>query len=400
MFSTNMWKDKDSTTTFLKFIANLRRKTIEDIKDTTSTHKFIRALRDGGRLVRCYTQNIDGLEAREGLVTDMARGKGHRSRFSPRIIASPVPAMVEPGSEFDGGCECVQLHGDLQSLRCSVCANVLPWTEEYSAYLDSGNAPPCQTCQDKNEHRESKGRRSLPAGLLVPNIVLYGEDHPQSGHLGPISESDIRLRPDALVIMGTSLKVHGLKILVKELARSIHSKKTGTVIFVNNTRPSDSVWGDVIDYWVEQDCDGWVEDLKVRCPGIWSRAPEIQDVTETSSSTESTPLNTGTKTSPLLAKLEMPRPGSATESKALATGTTTPTSTSSTRSCSSDPRMSIEFVLNHENASISQMETPSKPENHTLKRGRGGTSTLPKRKKRLDGAGAMKMKVEKVAVAA
>lgn len=39
----------------------------------TATHHFIRLLHDRGQLLRCYTQNIDSLEAAAGLPTDKAR---------------------------------------------------------------------------------------------------------------------------------------------------------------------------------------------------------------------------------------------------------------------------------------------------------------------------------------
>jgi hypothetical protein len=68
--------------------------------------------------------------------------------------------------------------------------------------------------------------------------------------------------------MGTSLRVHGLKILVKEFAKAVHLKG-GKVVFVNQTKPPESTWGDFIDYWVEWDCDDWVLDLKQRRKDLW-----------------------------------------------------------------------------------------------------------------------------------
>ncbi|KAF8064265.1 hypothetical protein FPV67DRAFT_211636 [Lyophyllum atratum] len=67
----------------------------------------------------------------------------------------------------------------------------------------------------------------------------------------------------------TSLKVNGLRKLVKEFAKTVHgstpssSSSTakpwqGKVVFVNNTPPS-SEWNGIIDYHVEGDSDTWVE---------------------------------------------------------------------------------------------------------------------------------------------
>jgi NAD-dependent histone deacetylase SIR2 len=68
--------------------------------------------------------------------------------------------------------------------------------------------------------------------------------------------------------MGTSLKVHGLKVMVKEFAKAVHVRG-GKVVFVNRTKPPESTWGEFIDYWVEWDCDEWVLDLQERRGDIW-----------------------------------------------------------------------------------------------------------------------------------
>ena len=84
-----------------------------------------------------------------------------------------------------------------------------------------------------------------------------------------------------LIIMGTSLKVHGLKKLVKDFARSVHStgssassgsKKPCKVIFVNKTAPG-SEWSDIIDCHISGETDAWttkvIEDWKKMRPTDW-----------------------------------------------------------------------------------------------------------------------------------
>jgi hypothetical protein len=93
-----------------------------------------------------------------------------------------------------------------------------------------------------------------------PNVVLYGEPNPVSDDISSIMAHDLKFGPDLLLIMGTSLKVHGIKNLVKEFAKSVHSKKNGKVVFINQSQPAESSWKDVIDYWVEVDCDEWAHD--------------------------------------------------------------------------------------------------------------------------------------------
>ncbi|PMD19039.1 DHS-like NAD/FAD-binding domain-containing protein [Hyaloscypha hepaticicola] len=268
LFDSMIWSDPFTTSIFYMFISSLRQK-IQDVESTTATHQFIRTLRDGGRLVRNYTQNIDCLEEREGLCTDLTKGPGNRSRFNYRSQRETRPETIDGDHSLFGGVEVVPLHGTLIWLRCGICSKLSSWDDEerVNATL-AGTAPDCPACTEYNAHRTGKGRRGLAVGRLRPDIVLYGEEHPKANMISPLITHDLGLSPDVLLIMGTSLKVHGLKIMVKEFAKAVHIKG-GKVIFVNRTKPPESTWGDVIDYWVEWDCDEWVLDLKERRADIW-----------------------------------------------------------------------------------------------------------------------------------
>jgi hypothetical protein len=129
-------------------------------------------------------------------------------------------------------------------------------------------------------HRESRGKRSIKIGTLLPNIVLYNDPtpHPSSFDTSTLISCDLGRRPDLLLIFGTSLKVFGIKKLVKDFAKTVHEKK-GTVIYINRTPlPSPAEWQGVIDYWVEADCDDWVHDLKTRIPGLWMKQETLPDM--------------------------------------------------------------------------------------------------------------------------
>ena len=276
LFDARVWKDPASTEVFYQFIASLRRKIQEDVAETSLTHKFIRTLRDGGRLMRCYTQNIDGLEAREGLCTDMKNGKGNKKRFLRKNFQAPRPPHTQ-NTEFDGGCEVVPLHGDLDTVRCSLCQVVREWDEVATESFLDGQAPGCEQCSKKNADREARGKRGVSVGLLRPNIVLYGEEHPSNQLLAPLVPFDLSSNPEVLIIMGTSLKVFGLQKVVRDFAKNIHSRKDGKgrVVFVNRTKPAESVWEDVIDEYVAMDCDDWVRDLRTRRDDLWLRQGEL-----------------------------------------------------------------------------------------------------------------------------
>lgn len=279
LFDSILWNDPSSTTVFYKFIASLRGMIRDDVKQTTATHRFIRLLRDQRKLVRCYTQNIDGLETREGLSMDICRGKGNRQRFSKKAMAQPTDSShLIPGGHLDGGCEVVPLHGDLETLRCTLCHQTCPWTEDDKRRLLTGKAPYCQLCLSKDQERQDRGKRGTKVGTLRPNIVLYGENHPKADALGAITTHDLSLSPDVLLVLGTSLRVHGLKTLVREFAKSVHARPAGKgkVIFVNLSRPSDSLWKDSFDYWVSMDCDEWVLAMRRHRPDLFQRQEPLK----------------------------------------------------------------------------------------------------------------------------
>jgi NAD-dependent histone deacetylase SIR2 len=137
---------------------------------------------------------------------------------------------------------------------------------------------------DIAEARVARSARAIRVGSLRPAIVLYDEPHPLGEDIGTIQMADVNKKPDLLIIMGTSMKVHGLKQLVKDFAKTIRSnapttsstvspsKRPCRVLFVNKTAPS-SEWADIIDYHIAGDTDAWVtkvvEDWKRIRPSDW-----------------------------------------------------------------------------------------------------------------------------------
>ncbi|KAG0635350.1 DHS-like NAD/FAD-binding domain-containing protein, partial [Tuber brumale] len=254
LFDSVVFGNPVSIKVFYTFIAQLRD-SILAVKETSPTHKFIRALCENGRLLRCYTQNIDGLEAREGMTTNLALGKGKRKRPSK-------------------GCQVVQLHGDLNLLRCMQCQALCKYDQVKVETLRDGEAPDCPDCVGMDKTRRQSGKRGMRIGSLRPNIVLYGEEHPLAEKIGTLTAADLRSNPDYMIILGTSLKVHGLRTIVKAMARAVHARK-GKVIYVNKTAASFSTWKDVIDFHVEMDCDKFVKLLKGNRPEIWMKQTKV-----------------------------------------------------------------------------------------------------------------------------
>jgi NAD-dependent histone deacetylase SIR2 len=282
LFDASLFRDPVSTAVFYTFISELKRSI--DAVTPSPTHHFIKALDVKRKLLRSYTQNIDGLEEKVGLLgtgseAAKAIGKG-KTKLKTKDVRN------------------IQLHGDIHRVRCACCSAEYPCTEEHLDTFGQGTAPDCPEClarckwcpafyltlltSNLAEARVSRSARPIKVGRLRPAIVLYDEPHPLGDDIGIIQTADVARKPDLLIIMGTSMKVHGLKKLVKDFAKSVRENTTTTntlvsrpkpkVIFVNKTAPG-SEWSDVIDYYVAGETDAWVsrvlDDWKTSRPQDW-----------------------------------------------------------------------------------------------------------------------------------
>ena len=139
---------------------------MKDVTHTSAVHKLTRTFRDRRVLVRGFTQNIDSLESREDLCCDLGRGFGSQARFTRKSLALPYEAThLLPKEALDGGCEIVQLHGDLDCLRCTICPNTSDGDGvDVEACFRRGEAPPCPHCTNEAEGRRARGKRSSAIG--------------------------------------------------------------------------------------------------------------------------------------------------------------------------------------------------------------------------------------------
>lgn len=238
LFDTILFSNRHSISVFYTFMAALRN-CIEKATPT-ETHKFIHFLKRKKKLLRCYTQNIDNLEG--------------------KVQQADTPFQLSLGVNPKQRPDVVQLHGDIDKLRCMQCSQEYDWFPEAQVLCDEGDPPACPACLRCQEERVEAGKRSIGVGSLRPNIVLYGEEHPNGDMIGRCTELDLRANPDCLIVMGTSLKVTGIKKLVRNMAKRVKGNG-GRVILVNNTKLCQSAWKNVIDYHVEGDCDEWVHCL-------------------------------------------------------------------------------------------------------------------------------------------
>lgn len=155
----------------------------------------------------------------------------------------------------------VLLHGNLDVLVCTLCKHKVPFSEELQEKSKEGEWRACEACTARSEERKAKGKRALQTGFYRPDIVLYGEPHPQSEHLGNLISDDLqRSAGSVLIVMGTSLKVVGIKRMVKDFARRIKTMEpqANRIFYINKTAPSRTDWKTVFDYEFLGECDAWI----------------------------------------------------------------------------------------------------------------------------------------------
>jgi len=166
--------------------------------------------------MRCYTQNIDGLEEKVGL--ESANPNDFLESGSASIASSSFSASVSASSSKSKGKakyqgDLVHLHGRAGKLRCTICTYTGDWTSEVSQAYESGFSMSCEECQERLSLRKALGKRlNVAVGTLRPAITLYGEQGLEDLFISEISNADVRSRPDCLIIFGTSLKVGSISI--------------------------------------------------------------------------------------------------------------------------------------------------------------------------------------------
>ena len=237
MFEKDVLYDEERRKELYKCLIEIRNLSRSDNLAQTETHRFLQALKRSGKLRRCYTQNFDGLEARAGLNADME-------------------------SE---DCEVVQLHGNLDTLRCSSCGHSEAWDDVDEAALSSGKIVHCPKCTSRvEERRQQKRRTNIHVGHLRPNIVLFNDLDPLDELKASIIDDDTASRPDLLLIMGTSLAVYGPRRELKDRLIPATRRNGGRVIYVNSQPPPTAFRKPVVDHSFVMDCDTWVRELATR----------------------------------------------------------------------------------------------------------------------------------------
>jgi NAD-dependent histone deacetylase SIR2 len=197
----------------------------------TQFHHMLATLAEEGRLMRLYTQNVDGIDtAMDPLATTV-----------PLKSKGPWPRTI-------------QLHGGLEKMVCTKCGVLSPFD---GALFEGPEPPPCKSCEELENIRVNlAGKRGHGIGRLRPRMVLYNEFNPDEEAIGAVTAADLKSRPDAVIVVGTSLKVPGVRRIVREMTWVARGKRDGFAAWINSGPEAQGV--DLKGCWdlvVRGDCD-------------------------------------------------------------------------------------------------------------------------------------------------
>ncbi|KAF2002792.1 DHS-like NAD/FAD-binding domain-containing protein [Amniculicola lignicola CBS 123094] len=250
LFDASVYRDDTSTSSFHDMVRSLSQKT-KDAKPT-AFHHLLATLAQEGRLLRLYSQNVDGIDtALPPLQTQV-----------PLPTKGPWPKTV-------------QLHGGLDHMVCSKCHTL----SDFDAEKFNGPVPPaCAECEGNDIARQAAERRSHGIGRLRPRMVLYNEHNPDDEAIGFCTTFDMRTRPDAVIVAGTTLKVPGVRRIAREMCAIVKDRRDGVTVWINNDpEPTGKDLADSWDIVVKGPCD---EVARHAAMPRWDDPIEYKEVTD------------------------------------------------------------------------------------------------------------------------
>lgn len=250
LFDASVYQDDNSTSTFHDMVRTLSQHTKS--AQPTAFHHLLATLAQEGRLMRLYTQNVDGID----------------TSLPPLSTQIPFPKKG-PWPKT------VQVHGGLDYMVCSKCHNLSPFDAEK---FNGPTPPPCPTCVENDTIRQVADKRSHGIGRLRPRMVLYNEHNPDDEAIGSCAAADMRLRPDAVIVAGTTLKVPGVRRIAREMCKIVRDRKDGVAVWINNDpEPLGKELEDVWDLVVKGPCDEVARHANMR---KWDDPMDYKEVTD------------------------------------------------------------------------------------------------------------------------
>lgn len=250
LFDASVYQDDTSTSTFHDMVRTLSHHTKS--AQPTAFHHLLATLAQEGRLMRLYTQNVDGID----------------TSLPPLSTQVPLPKKG-PWPKT------VQVHGGLDYMSCSKCHAVTPFDAEK---FNGPSPPPCPSCVQNDEIRQVADKRSHGIGRLRPRMVLYNEYNPDDESIGSCASYDMRMRPDAVIVAGTTLKVPGVRRIAREMCNIVRDRRDGVTVWLNND--PEPVGKDLEDKWdlvVKGPCDEVARHANMR---RWDDPMDYKTVTD------------------------------------------------------------------------------------------------------------------------
>ncbi|KAI9171367.1 NAD-dependent histone deacetylase SIR2 [Paramyrothecium foliicola] len=229
LFDASVYKHDSSTQSFHTMVRGMDQMT--KAAKPTPFHHLLASLAHEGRLLRLYSQNIDCIDTRMAPLATKV----------PLNTKGPWPATI-------------QLHGGLEMMVCTKCGELKDFDGEV---FNGPEAPLCNACVVIDQVRTAHaGKRSHGIGRLRPRFVLYNEYNPDEEAIGNVSSADLKARPDAVIVVGTSLKIPGTRRLVKELCQVTRGRRDGFTAWINiESEPKGIEFKDCWDLVVKAKCD-------------------------------------------------------------------------------------------------------------------------------------------------
>lgn len=268
LFDASVYQTDSSTSSFHDMVRSLS-KLVSNARPT-AFHEMLAALASEGRLMRLYTQNVDGIDT-----------------SLPPLMTSVPLSMKGPWPRT------IQLHGGLEKMVCSKCNHL----SDFQASLFEGPSPPlCAACLETDKVRtDHAGKRSHGIGRLRPRIVLYNEHNPDEEAIGTVVSADLRTRPDAVIVVGTSMKIPGVRRIVREMCGVVRSRRDGLAVWVNHEPPPvGKEFEDCFDLIVKGACDDVASHADMK---RWDEDGLGADSNPEDDSSGKTQLNTGEEVS-------------------------------------------------------------------------------------------------------
>ncbi|KAK8048951.1 DHS-like NAD/FAD-binding domain-containing protein [Apiospora phragmitis] len=229
LFDASVYKHDESTSSFHDMVRELAQKT--KTAQPTPFHHMLATMAEEGRLLRLYSQNVDGID----------------TAMKPLATQIPLP-------EKGPWPKAVQLHGGLEQMICSKCNSTSPFD---GSLFHGPEPPPCKACEEMDTIRTyHAGKRSHGIGKLRPRMVLYNEYNPDEEAIANIVKADTRARPDAVIVVGTSMKIPGVRQIVRNMCKVTRERKDGVAVWINmDPEPAGVELRDCWDIVVRGKCD-------------------------------------------------------------------------------------------------------------------------------------------------